>query len=201
GQFPKLDAALADLKARGKSTPPIFLTNQREPVACTVGTFKPVLLLSPSLIAAMDERELKGVLAHEMAHLQKGDNWKSWILLVLRSFMFFNPVALIVFRKLTQENEKVCDDLAVRATREPLALASGVLKVFRSGVDDPDLSSGVKGKLLSWGESLDHRARAQATEERVARLLQTTDFKAVAWEEIRIGLVVISMFVLLFLVM
>jgi hypothetical protein len=106
----------------------------------------------------------------------------------------------VVFRRLAQENEKICDDLAVRATGEPLALASGVIKVFRGGEATSPLSSGLRGWLLSWGETLDHRTRSLAIEERVARLLHPLAREARGGAKIRLVLVAAALFVLLFFV-
>jgi hypothetical protein len=43
--------------------------------------------------------------------------------------MFFNPVVLVEFRRIVQEEEKVCDDIAVSLTKKPHALAE-ILEKF-----------------------------------------------------------------------
>lgn len=40
--------------------------------------------------------------------------------------MFYNPIVMIEFRKLAQEEEKVCDDIAVAMTGNAKALAEAI---------------------------------------------------------------------------
>jgi hypothetical protein len=51
--------------------------------------------------------------------------------------MFFNPVALMEFRRIVQEEENICDDVAVAMTGNRAALAE-VLEKFHSGGDAGD---------------------------------------------------------------
>lgn len=196
-QFPKLDSAL-----RGWTNtvaPEIFVTNRKEPMAYVTGTLSPVLVLSPSLIDLLEEEELKGVLAHEMAHILKGDHRRDWALLALRSLMFFNPVVLVVFRRITQENEQVCDDMAVSLTRNPLGLASGLIKVFRGSGERTPFRSGRRGLIARMGDLLPHH-RYRIAEERLKRLLSPVPDKEVSWEGMRLGLSGTMLFGLLFFI-
>lgn len=48
----------------------------------------------------------------------------------LRIFMFFNPVVLLEFRRIVQEEEKICDDIAVSLTQKPHALADTLKRLY-----------------------------------------------------------------------
>jgi len=91
-------------------------------------------LISDSLLGLLDEEELKGALAHELVNIANTDRLKAWILFFMRALMFYNPVALVVFRAIINENEKICDDAAVETTGNPLAFASGLIKVYKANL-------------------------------------------------------------------
>ncbi|MEK7849081.1 MAG: M56 family metallopeptidase, partial [Chloroflexota bacterium] len=126
----RIEAALGHLPA-SHTLPAIIIADQELPLAYARGLALPCLVLSPPLLRILDDRELAAVLAHELAHLRRRDNWSGWALLALRSVQFFNPVALLVFRHILYDTERVCDDEAAAATGDALALASGLLKVWR----------------------------------------------------------------------
>ena len=59
------------------------------------------------------------MLAHEVAHLVRGDLWTNWLLLTARTLHWFNPVAWWTIREMQAECEAACDELAVAALGEP----------------------------------------------------------------------------------
>jgi Zn-dependent protease with chaperone function len=201
GQFPKLDYAL-DRIAQGipHPLPQIFFVKGESPTAYTTGLLNHALVLSISLVKRLDGEELEGVLAHEMAHLIRRDNWAGWGLLLLRALMFYNPVALFIFRRITQENEKICDDLSVSFTGKPAALATGLIKVFRTGRSRPRPGRGWRRKLTSIVEALDRRAQRAAIEERAERLLHPPRGKGIKHENLSLGFTVLVLVALFFFV-
>ena len=61
---------------------------------------------------------LQHVLAHEMAHLVRGDLWANWLFLLARIVHWFNPAAWWAFRELQAAREQACDELALAALGE-----------------------------------------------------------------------------------
>ena len=61
---------------------------------------------------------IRHVLAHELAHLVRGDLWTNWLLLTARIVHWFNPVAWWTIREMQAECEAACDELAVAALGE-----------------------------------------------------------------------------------
>lgn len=147
----------------------IEILDTDEPLSKSKGGRTPKVILSSGFLRRVDEMELVSVLAHEGAHLRKGDQRIGWSLLVLRLLHALDPVGLLLFRKLGEENEKWCDDLAVSATGDRLALASALIHVGRA--------TAVKSSsLLAWGRggalALGARAREAVITARVERLLK-----------------------------
>ncbi len=79
----------------------------------------PVRVFVPgSLVRTLDPRELRFILAHELAHVRRRDHlvrWLEWLACVL---CWWNPVAWWARRSL-RTNEEVCCDALVLATLKP----------------------------------------------------------------------------------
>lgn len=90
---------------------------------------RPSIYVSTGLINDLSEEELNAALAHEAAHILRGKRPSLIAVFIFRVMMFFNPVVLIEFRKAVQEEEKICDRMALKITGNPAAFMS-VLKRF-----------------------------------------------------------------------
>jgi Zn-dependent protease with chaperone function len=112
------------------SLPPIAVVQRCPGGASAVGIRRPVIVLEETLAARMDDEELEGVLAHELAHLRRRDNLVALLLGIVRDVFFFVPGGRWALRQLHSERELAADQCAVRVTRRPGALASGLLKVI-----------------------------------------------------------------------
>ncbi len=106
--------------------------------AYVVGHRRPVVVLDATLVSELDDEELEGVLAHELAHVRRRDTQVATALGVLRDLTFFVPGGGWAVRQLHRERELAADQLAVSATRRPGALASGLLKVLERGPVAPN---------------------------------------------------------------
>lgn len=100
--------------------------------ALVVGIRQPTIVIDADLLAAVDDAELEGLLAHELAHVRRRDNLIALAVGVVRDVFFFVPGGRWVVRRLCAERELAADTMAVDATGRPGALASGLLKVLDS---------------------------------------------------------------------
>ncbi len=98
--------------------------------AYVVGRRHPVIVLDGDLVARLDDDELEGVIAHELAHVKRRDNFVAGVVGVVRDAMFFAPGTGWAVRHLHRERELAADQTAVLVTGRPGALASGLLKVL-----------------------------------------------------------------------
>lgn len=78
----------------------------------TVGLLHPRIYMPSSL--KDKEPQFSQVLAHEQAHLQRGDHFWKLLALVLRSFYWFNPVLWLAFNLFCEDMELACDELVCR---------------------------------------------------------------------------------------
>lgn len=114
-------------------TPEVTVVPECPGGALVVGSRRPVVIVGENLLAQLDEDELEGVIAHELAHVKRHDNLVAIVVGVVRDLAFFVPGGRWAVRQLHRERELAADQVAVRLTRRPGALASGLLKVLERG--------------------------------------------------------------------
>jgi Zn-dependent protease with chaperone function len=129
----RAEKALAGAAASlGMAPPPLVFLLEGQPVLYCTGTRHPSIVISRSAVDLLDPSELEGALAHELAHLERRDPTLSWALMGARALMWFNPGVQVLVRALARDAERVADERAASATGDRLALASGLLKLFRA---------------------------------------------------------------------
>jgi Zn-dependent protease with chaperone function len=204
GTIPKLDGVIRDLEQRlPMAVPRIFLLNGKEPIIYAKGLTNGSINISYSLIEALDIEELQGVLAHEMGHVLRKDNATGWVLFTFRFIMFYNPVVLVEFRRIINERETLCDDLASTFTGKPLAIASSLVKIFRmgkAGGSSQISKSGFRGRILSIAHNLGSHSHRVRIENRVTRMVRPKNIYKPPYPNIRLGITALSLIVLLFFV-
>ncbi len=128
---PRLRAVADDLVMRMKVPRPLLLQLESCPGgAFTIGTRRPVVAVDPVVLDALDDCELEGLIAHELAHIRRRDTLLGLVVGLVRDLAFFLPPLHLAARWLRSEQEESADQLATAHTRRPVALASSILKVW-----------------------------------------------------------------------
>jgi beta-lactamase regulating signal transducer with metallopeptidase domain len=84
----------------------------------------------PDLLAKrLNRRELRALLAHELAHLVRGDTRWLWLASVIGSLGFIQPLNKLAQRRICREAELLSDRWAVARTGDRLALARSLTAV------------------------------------------------------------------------
>jgi beta-lactamase regulating signal transducer with metallopeptidase domain len=89
------------------------------------------------------------------------------MIFILRVFMFYNPIALMEFRRIIQEEEKICDDVASSLTGDRAALAGALRKFYNADNEDPASPREDASRLRDRIEEYSHTL---LIEERITRL-------------------------------
>lgn len=132
---PSLVATVARLAAAHRvSVPRVVVATTCAGGAYVTGMRAPVLVIGRDLLDRLDEAELEGVVAHELAHVRRRDNLVATVLGTVRDLSFFVPGGRWALAQLHRERELAADQAAVAVTGRPGALASGLLK----SLDRPD---------------------------------------------------------------
>ena len=98
--------------------------------AFTARVLRPVVVVDPHVVDTLDQRELEGLVAHELAHIRRRDNLLAGATGVFRDLTFFLPPVHAAARWLRREREESADQTASQHTLRPGALASSILKVW-----------------------------------------------------------------------
>lgn len=77
------------------------------------GWRQPVVLLPASMAGDLDERSMRHMVLHELAHVRRGDLGTNVVLVVLQAVHWFNPVLWLVFRRMREDRELAADELAM----------------------------------------------------------------------------------------
>ncbi|MGH8903882.1 MAG: M56 family metallopeptidase [Egibacteraceae bacterium] len=147
---PRLEVIAADLATRMRiRTLRLVLLASCPGGAFTIGTRRPVVAVDPVLLHALDDHELEGLIAHELAHIRRRDTLLGLIVGIVRDLAFFLPPLHFAARWLRSEQEESADDLATTHTHRPVALASSILKVWdcSQGRPVPRLACAAAGPL------------------------------------------------------
>lgn len=91
---------------------------------------EPAVYLSGGLVEKLNLDELRAAIAHEIGHIQRSRRPAMVVIFILRVLMFYNPIALMEFRRIVQEEEKICDDVASALTGDRAALAGALRKYY-----------------------------------------------------------------------
>jgi Zn-dependent protease with chaperone function len=150
---------------------------------------EPNIFLSTGLLREFDAEQLQVAIAHEIAHIKRSRKPLLVLVFIFRVLMLFNPVALIEFRKTVQEEEKICDSIAVSITEKPQVLAE-VLGKFRTGAQGNEGLGPVK--LSSMANALERYSHDMLLQSRILRLKQETAYGAgEGWFQFAVTLVFI----------
>lgn len=161
-------------KSLGIEKPPVSIIDNENPIILTAGSNRHSIVLSSGLIKLLDREQLRSAIAHELAHIVRRSNTTTWIIFIIRALMFFNPIVLIVFRRIVQDDEHICDDITVSLTKKPLVLAS-TLKIFYSSLYEKKAS--LMGGITSLKDGLENHSHDLLLKERIARLESREDYQ------------------------
>lgn len=127
---PWVSAADDLAKAYNLRFPVAILQSASPALLVTWGHWRPRIVL-PAGAANWPLERIRSVIAHELAHISRGD-WAVQICAeALRALYWFNPLVWIACRRLRHESEYACDDAVLRSGVAPATYAIHLLDVAR----------------------------------------------------------------------
>lgn len=175
----------------GIEPPLVSVVEDSNPYIFTTGSKNHTVVLTSGLLKALDGEQLKSAMAHELAHIAMMSNVTKWVIFVIRALMFFNPIVLVVFRRIVQDDEHICDDITVSLTNSPHVLAS-TLKVFYSS--HSEFFSAPFGGVIALKEGVENYSHNILLKERIARLEsgEVYEDKEFAWGKFLFTMAVVA---------
>ena len=129
GCWLSLDTALATLPQGRRG---LRVLEASYPVACTIGLWRPRILLSTGMIATLSATEIKAVISHEWGHVMRRDPLRIALLQWCRDALWLLPIVGALVRDSTRVMEDAADDAAVALTNQPLELAAALVKTAKA---------------------------------------------------------------------
>lgn len=112
-------ALIGYLRLRGSVSEAILLRDNiwigdRVPSPFILGMFRPRIYLSSSA----EESQMGYMLAHEQAHIRRGDHWWKLLGYLLLAVYWFNPLSWVAYILLSRDMELACDEKVIRGLDE-----------------------------------------------------------------------------------
>lgn len=118
--------------ATGVTTPLTILESPNLQSPCVVGFFSPRLVLPWGVVGRLSPDELRDVFLHELAHVKRRDIPAAWAVEVLKVLHWFNPLVWWICKRMDQDREEACDEMALDrlAPDHPKAYGSTLIKIL-----------------------------------------------------------------------
>ena len=114
------------------------------------GVIRPKLLWPAELSRQLTDDELEGVIAHEICHVDRGDNLNALIQTLVETVFWFYPPVWWLGARLVAERERACDEGVVHMGADKRRYAQSILKVCGFCLRSPVVFvPGISGSSLS----------------------------------------------------
>ncbi len=127
--FHDLDAELQSIVVRRGARPVEVRLSDAVDAPSVLGFFRPAVIVPRSLWSELAPSDMKQVILHEMAHLDRGDDWTNLLQKLLRALSPLNPALFWAERHLCLEREQACDDAVLDAAGNARAYAICLTKL------------------------------------------------------------------------
>lgn len=88
-----------------------------------IGLMSPAIVLPKWLFEELSDAELRQIFLHELAHLQRWDDWSNLFQKIVKGLFFFHPAVWWMERQVSLEREMACDEAVLAQTGNPSAYA------------------------------------------------------------------------------
>jgi bla regulator protein blaR1 len=106
--------------------------SDRVEVPVAVGLFDGMVVLPQHVLDEFEPGDVDRFVLHELAHLERRDDWTAVVQRLIQVAMFVNPVVHAIARRLDLEREIACDDRVVAATSDVRSYAVGLTRMAES---------------------------------------------------------------------
>jgi beta-lactamase regulating signal transducer with metallopeptidase domain len=134
-------------------------------IPTALGFFRPAVVLPTWTLRDLSTDELKVILLHELAHLQRWDDCTNLAQKILKALFFFHPAVWWIDSRLALEREIACDDMVLEQTANARTYAASLVSVAEKVVAEKMRM----GRTLALAQSA--LGRVREVSQRVAQIL------------------------------
>jgi beta-lactamase regulating signal transducer with metallopeptidase domain len=142
-----------------------------------IGIARSLILLPAAALMALSPEQLEAVLAHELAHVRRADYLWNLVQTMVETLLFFHPAVWWLGRRLREQRELCCDEVAVQSCADPLIYATALLRLEER-----------RSQQLNLAMALDGHRGWSGLRARIARILGETNDEKGARELVPIPL-------------
>ena len=95
---------------------PRLLVSEHAPSPLALGLLRPEIILPRRALETLSPQEQRMALAHELAHVRRGDLWLGWVPALAQVALFFHPLVRRACQEYALAREEACDAAALQAT-------------------------------------------------------------------------------------
>ena len=106
-----------------------YLTSKIVVTPLTAGFLKPVIILPAKLLTGLSEKQVEGILLHELAHIRRNDYLVNILQSIIEILFFYHPAVWWMSARVRDERENCCDDIAIALTGETTGYAKALITV------------------------------------------------------------------------
>jgi beta-lactamase regulating signal transducer with metallopeptidase domain len=130
------------------SRPVRLLESAQVSVPMVVGWLRPVVLMPARMATGLAPAQLEAILAHELAHIRRYDGLVRLIQAAAETLLFYHPAVWWVSRRITEESELCCDELAVAVCGDRQGYAAALARVAELSCGRPRMAAAATGGSL-----------------------------------------------------
>jgi beta-lactamase regulating signal transducer with metallopeptidase domain len=94
-----------------------------------IGCLKPILFLPLSFFSGMNNEYIEAIILHELAHIKRYDYLFNMIQVMIEILGFFHPAVWWLSKKIREERENCCDDVAIKITGDRLIYVKALVQL------------------------------------------------------------------------
>src|SRR5262245_54739994 len=117
-------------------------------VPSAIGWLRPVILIPVSALTGLSPQQLEAIIAHELAHIRRYDYLINLLQALIETLLFYHPAVWWVSRRIRQEREHCCDDLAVAVCGDVLSYARALLEMEQLRSAGTQMAMAANGGLV-----------------------------------------------------
>jgi bla regulator protein blaR1 len=98
-------------------------------VPAVIGFFRPVVLLPMRALTGLSPEQLEALVAHELGHIKRFDVAVNFVQVIAETLFFFHPAVWWLNKRIRDDREDCCDDIAVSAGGSSVGYAKALATI------------------------------------------------------------------------
>ena len=112
-----------------------------------IGWIKPVIIFPIGLVNELSIKEVEAIIAHEISHLVRRDQFINFLMSVMETIFYFHPAIWWINSQIKKYREEACDDKVIAKVTDKISYIKTLIKLQEVAKGKaPHLSLAIKNK-------------------------------------------------------